>query len=641
MLSLIVERIGSEKIGNYITAGDITVIIICILIIILFMGTFVEKNCQFKIFELMIAFLLVGTCFHLLYHYLISIDYAIEFKGLIILREFSQLYYLMIFYLYILYLLELATVEGRERKTILIVSAVYVVLFVTVDILGSVFKYGFHIDENGDIVSGFDSFNLAYFFLIMIIFYVLVHYRRRMIPQIVRAIFAVFIMCLIILIIQEIMRNSSFTSVVFLLPATGIMYMLHSNPFDMSTGAINEESFGAAVRECFRRKDRFILIYLDMLDVDLKTIPARMRFAVYQFYRGKVNNALLFKAGQSKVVLMFKEKNNSKYWSRVDALKDEFKALYKEFKMDFKIVYMEDDESLNENIDYIRFFSYTEKKVGLNSFYKADYRDIKEYNDSKKILGELEDIVSGRDLDDERVLVYCQPVYNVGNGLYDTAEALMRLKLDEFGIVPPYKFIPLAEKYNLIHGLSLVILNKTCKNIKAFMDEGLNLKRISVNFSIQEMKLDSFCEDVIGIIKSNDIPYDMIAIEITESRTESDFETVKKKIEELKDYGIKFYLDDFGTGYSNFERIMELPFDIIKFDMSMVSGSRKSTTSAYMVNTFSEMFRKLSYNVLYEGIEDDDDEKRCINMSAHYLQGYKYSKPIDITELSDFLVKRA
>ncbi|MBR1853151.1 MAG: EAL domain-containing protein [Lachnospiraceae bacterium] len=85
------------------------------------------------------------------------------------------------------------------------------------------------------------------------------------------------------------------------------------------------------------------------------------------------------------------------------------------------------------------------------------------------------------------------------------------------------------------------------------------------------------------------------------------------------------------------ERIMELPFDIIKFDRSMVIESAQSKNSEFMVNTFADMFRKLDYDVLYEGIEDESDEIRCIRMLAGYLQGYKYSRPIDIAKLVDFL----
>ena len=114
---------------------------------------------------------------------------------------------------------------------------------------------------------------------------------------------------------------------------------------------------------------------------------------------------------------------------------------------------------------------------------------------------------------------------------------------------------------------------------------------------------------------------------------------MKNMINDLKDNGIKFYLDDFGTGYSNMERIMELPFDIIKFDRSLVIASDHNPRSRKMVASLANMFDDLNYSVLYEGVETDSDEERCKSMSASYLQGYKYSRPIPIIELKKFFSK--
>ena len=130
------------------------------------------------------------------------------------------------------------------------------------------------------------------------------------------------------------------------------------------------------------------------------------------------------------------------------------------------------------------------------------------------------------------------------------------------------------------------------------------------------------------------------SLELTESQSESDFNVMKAKIEELKEKGIKFYLDDFGTGYSNMERIMELPFDIIKFDRSLVVASGTSERSERIVGNLANLFNELDYSVLYEGVETDSDESMCREMSASYLQGYKYSRPIPIEELRRFAEKR-
>jgi EAL domain-containing protein (putative c-di-GMP-specific phosphodiesterase class I) len=84
---------------------------------------------------------------------------------------------------------------------------------------------------------------------------------------------------------------------------------------------------------------------------------------------------------------------------------------------------------------------------------------------------------------------------------------------------------------------------------------------------------------------------------------------------------------------------MELPFDIIKFDRSLVIASSSDEKMREMVSHLAKMFSDMDYAVLYEGIEDEEDEARCIDMSANYLQGYKYSKPIPIKQLTEYFVK--
>ena len=157
--------------------------------------------------------------------------------------------------------------------------------------------------------------------------------------------------------------------------------------------------------------------------------------------------------------------------------------------------------------------------------------------------------------------------------------------------------------------------------------------------SALELRADDFCNDIERVIHDVGIPFEKVAIELTESHTESDFIIMKEKIEKLNHQGIKFYLDDFGTGYSNMERIMELPFDIIKFDRTMLMACDKDKRSVKMVNSLANMFLDMSYSVLYEGVESDGDEALCKGLSATYLQGYKYSRPIPIDRLKEFLPK--
>ena len=160
-----------------------------------------------------------------------------------------------------------------------------------------------------------------------------------------------------------------------------------------------------------------------------------------------------------------------------------------------------------------------------------------------------------------------------------------------------------------------------------------------MNVSIIELREESFLKDIKSIIDYNGIPYNKIAIEITESRNDNDFDLVRSKISELKAMGMNIYLDDFGTGYSNIERIMRLPLDTIKFDRSMLLLLHESADYKYLVRAMTRIFSDLKYTILFEGVETDIDEITCTDMNVEYLQGYKYSKPIPIEDLRKFLHK--
>ncbi len=626
--------------ADYLPVGDISVLALCFLIFILFLGTFVHRNVQYRQLRYSIACIFIATIANLTYHQILGSTSAhVSPVAITVIRDINCFLYQFTMLIYVDYILRLVSVVGKERNIIRAVAGAAFLCFVTVQIMGHFLHYGFYIDSSGVVHNGARiSFAIAFIFFTNMIFYMLFRYRNRMIPQITTGIVLTFILCIYLMILQGKHGQTSFTSTIFMLPVIGFMYLLHSNPYDLATGSISGDSLTYAVRDCYRSKDKFILMYLDVVEMSSQqSIPAEMTFDIYRFYRSEIKKPLLFHLSANRLLLMFREKDNKDPWERVRKVVEMFATMYERHRLDFKAIFMGSVDSISRDNEYVEFLKFMASKTDFNTFHYVTDEDIAAYEKQKKILKELESIAEKRDLDDERVLVFCQPVLNVESRRYDTAEALMRLKLPEFGIVPPNLFIPLAEKNNLIHPLSLIILNKTCSAIKSFLDSGLPIKRISVNFSIQEIRDDNFCSDVTEVINSNSIHYDKIAIEITESRNERDFDMVKEKIEELKAYGIKFYLDDFGTGYSNFERIMELPFDIIKFDRSLVIESGKNEEGKYMVDTFARMFRKLHYRVLYEGIEDEEDEKLCIGMSAQYLQGYKYSKPVEINTLRDFL----
>jgi EAL domain-containing protein (putative c-di-GMP-specific phosphodiesterase class I) len=422
-----------------------------------------------------------------------------------------------------------------------------------------------------------------------------------------------------------------------------MLYIIHSNPYEnIELGTVNATAFDDMVYRSYKRKKDFIFssLYLPEFDAEGKEMPREIYDSIKRFSVEFFKGAVLFQISSGHIILAAGKKQNPDYENRIDRILEAFKKEYLRYNYDYKIVIGSSIDEISKKNEGIGFIRNIHRDMKLNEVHRVVEEDVLKFREAEYILGELVDIFKKKDLDDPRVLVYCQPVYSIKTKKYDTAEALMRLDLPKKGIVFPDKFIPLAEEYGFIHILTEIILKKTCDEIKSLLSEGYDFKRISVNVSALEMRDDGFTDDVSSIIADSGIPDSKIAFEITESQSETDFMALKQKIDEMKGRGIKFYLDDFGTGYSNMERILELPFDIIKFDRSLVIASDSDERSKRMVKSLASMFSDTDYSVLYEGIETEEDEERCIGMSASYLQGYKYSKPIPINELKNYFSRK-
>lgn len=630
---------------HFTPVGDIIAIALAILLAFLIATTYVSRTKTFRFFQGMLAAEGVAAIADLTYHFMIlsGMTGTIAVSVVYILRIVQHIAIFVVLLLFIHYLLELLFLPKQTRKRFYLISGIGFLAMVVSDIVMTLTGKGFVYDSAaGLVLEGNFLFAFADAFFVGILLYLLIRYRERMVKQIFFGLMTTIIFCVLLLAVQGSHHQTSFTNVIFVLPIITLMYLLHSTPYETTTGAVTEAAFSDKIHELYVKKQRFTIMFLHIIDYEgYNSFTEEMRFEIFRFFTGIVKRGVLFRVVGGRLALVFREADNPDMAATTKRVEDDFSKLYDRLRISFKTVVVLSDDELSKTQGYADFCVFIESQIPGNIYYHVTEKDLELYKRRMFILEQLEDIAGGGDLDDPRVLVYCQPVYHVRNQMYDTAEALMRLQLPELGMVFPDQFIPLAEKHRLIHKLSLVILNKTCRELRRLMDEGYVINRISVNFAVQEVYESHFCEDVLEVIRANNVPCDKIAIELTESQNTADFEMIKARIEQLQGHGIKFYLDDFGTGYSNVERIMELPFDIIKFDRSLVIESSKNKNSEYMVNTFADMFRNLDYRVLYEGIEDEKDEERCIRMYAQYLQGYKYSKPIAIERLRDFLVKAA
>ena len=500
---------------------------------------------------------------------------------------------------------------------------------------------GFQIAEDGTVVQKNTLFTIAYIVFSVLLIRLLTKVQNLVYKRVLYGFYGTMLIAFLTRIGQQVLNQSSLTTMCFVFPVIGMFYIMHSNPYNVRLGSVDVRAMEDYVRNMHARKEPFFFLSLLLpeFEGEGKELPEEIRAQVRRFSTAFFRGCVLFQIGNGHVILMVPKRGNENYEQRRTFILEAFNKQYQRFRRPYKIVTGQSIDEISRKNEYTSLIRYISRDMPENSIHHIEPEDIVKFNRNEYILHELADIHSRRDPDDPRVLAYCQPVFNLENGQFDTAEALMRLKLEETGMVFPDQFIPLAEEQGYIHVLTEIILHKTCQEIHRLTEEGFLIKRISVNVSVLELKDDAFCRDITRIIDCNNLPGNKVAIELTESGSEADFMIMKEKIEELRGKGIQFYLDDFGTGYSNMERIMELPFDIIKFDRSMVIASGMNERSENIVQSLARMFKDMKYSVLYEGIEDEKDEERCKAMSATYLQGYKYSRPVPIEKLRKFIPK--
>lgn len=620
---------------NYTPVVDVCTFIMCVSVFFLMKVTYSARTRRYRMLVHALASLGMACLLRIGYHEL-AIGYN---KGsMLLVFEMRALSYIFLIGNMTTFCVYLDNLFGEKKilddtfsKMLLMLQIIFSMFQIVEPLIG--FGCRLSIGEYIYETDGINSFKIAYVVYNFIILGILIKHRRIFVKKMYNYMGLTLCVCWGVLVYEQIFSISTFTTFTFLLPLVAVLLLFHYNTYDPVTGMLDAKSYDSYIKDI---KDwECTMIFVHIFDTSLKKINSLVgSFFENEEVRG--DDTVSFRLNDDKVCIVY-ENNYQDVRKKVDEMTAAIKTKCDMHHADYKIVIIDSNDMTYSGEEYLYYVNYIEEKISMDGIYECNKNDIKEFKLNKYITSELHDIYKKRDLNDKRVLLYAQPVYHIPTKTYNTAEALMRLRLPDIGIVMPEYCIPIAEKNEYVHVINLIILNKACKYINECRKNGNILERISVNFSISELQEKNFASDVIKIIEDNKIPYNKIAIELTETQKENDFSTIQKVMLKLQSRGIKFYLDDFGTSYSNFERIMELPIDIIKFDRSMTVLSGKDDNSRLIVGTMANLFEKTDFKILYEGVENLNDEERCLDMSAQYLQGFKYSRPLPIFELADFV----
>ncbi len=173
-------------------------------------------------------------------------------------------------------------------------------------------------------------------------------------------------------------------------------------------------------------------------------------------------------------------------------------------------------------------------------------------------------------LERDEFLLHYQPIFDLASGRLNAVEALVRWQHPKDGLVPPGRFIPIAEESGLIAPIGEWVLKTACAQMKAWIDAGIAPRRMAVNLSARQFKQKDLTQRIAAILQETGLAPRFLELEITESMVMADPAEAEKVLRQLHDSGISLAIDDFGTGYSSLSYLKRFPIDFLKIDRSFV-----------------------------------------------------------------------
>lgn len=226
---------------------------------------------------------------------------------------------------------------------------------------------------------------------------------------------------------------------------------------------------------------------------------------------------------------------------------------------------------------------------------------------------------------DRQFMMYLQPKYSIMQNKIIGAEALVRWRHPDRGMIYPDQFIPIIEENGFVQKVDYYIWAEACRFIRRCQEEGVTPCPISVNVSRVHLR-DNECIGVLSdLIKSYTIPKRLLELEITET---ADDQQLSQKAMQLKDEGFTLLMDDFGSGYSSLNILLETPFDVVKLDKKFIENMMLSDKGRLILEQVVLMSEKLDLDLLAEGVETREQVEVLQGIGCDHVQGYYYAKPM-------------
>uniref|UniRef100_Q31GA6 cyclic-guanylate-specific phosphodiesterase n=1 Tax=Hydrogenovibrio crunogenus (strain DSM 25203 / XCL-2) TaxID=317025 RepID=Q31GA6_HYDCU len=284
-------------------------------------------------------------------------------------------------------------------------------------------------------------------------------------------------------------------------------------------------------------------------------------------------------------------------------------------------------ETLEELLKHADLAMYQAKAKGRNTvrFYDTTMQEV--VNAKSVMEASMRQAITG-----QQFVLFYQPQIN-SNGQIIGAEALVRWRHPQKGLIAPNKFIPLAEENGFILSIGRWVLQTACEQLVEWARQPATAQiTMAVNVSARQFHQIDLVEEVERIICQTGANPQLLKLELTESLLVKDIEDVVDKMQALKKLGVSFSLDDFGTGYSSLAYLKRLPLDQLKIDQTFVRDIIDDSNDAAIARAVIALAKSMEFNVIAEGVENIEQHQMLIDMGCRVFQGYLFGRPVPIEE---------
>lgn len=275
---------------------------------------------------------------------------------------------------------------------------------------------------------------------------------------------------------------------------------------------------------------------------------------------------------------------------------------------------------------------YEAKRLGRNTVvcYSADFRRRAQH----RLMLETR---LHRALERDDFSLHYQPQLDAPSGRIIGMEGLLRWTPSDMPSVSPAEFIPILEETSLIVPVGTWVLHEACRQAVLWQQSGMSSLRISVNISAVQFKRGDLAETVRLVLAETGLEPGLLCLELTESMLLHDMAHTQKKLQELRDLGVRLSLDDFGTGYSSLAYLSRLPVHELKIDQSFVRRLHETSSDTAVVNTIIAMAQELGLELVAEGVETEEQRAHLMVRGCETMQGFLFSKPLPVRDATSLL----